>query len=89
MVKAAGDFPVRGAARQALVDRLAALDREMLLAARSTLDESSRNDLTREAEEDLTAFRAGMSAGVFARAREAAADRLLRERFGLPTIAFS
>ncbi|OFW29166.1 MAG: hypothetical protein A3G76_07710 [Acidobacteria bacterium RIFCSPLOWO2_12_FULL_65_11] len=79
---------VRGAARQALVERLAALDREMLRALRLTLDEASRAALTREAEEDLTAFRAGMAADVFARARDAAVDRLLRERFGLPTVAF-
>ncbi len=80
---------VRGAARQALVERLATLDREMLGAARSALDASSRSELLREADEDLVSFRAGMAADVFARARDAAADRLLRERFGLPTIAFS
>ena len=41
-----------------------------------------------EAEEELSAFRVGMSAEAFARAREAAVDRLVRERFALPTIAF-
>ena len=34
------------------------------------------------------AFRDAMAADAFARAREAAIDRLVRERFGLPTIAF-
>jgi hypothetical protein len=79
---------LRGAARQAMVERLAALDREMLRAARLTLDEASRNVLAREADEDLAAFRAGMASDVFARAHVAACDRLLRERLGLPTIAF-
>ena len=44
--------------------------------------------LTREAEEELAGFRSGMSPEAFARAREAAVGRLLRERAGLPTIAF-
>ena len=79
---------VRGAARQALVERLATLDREMLGAARSALDDAAWIALTGEAEEDLAGFRAGMAADVFVRARDAAAARLLRERFGLPTIAF-
>jgi len=78
---------VRGQARQALVERLAALDREILQAARAALDEASRVQLKREADEDLAAFKAGMAVDAFARAREAAVDRLVRERFGLPTIA--
>jgi len=79
---------VRGAKRQALVERLAALDRELLDAVRARLDDSSRAALTREAEEELAGFRSGMSPEAFARAREAAVGRLLRERAGLPTIAF-
>lgn len=79
---------VRGTKRQALVERLAALDRELLDAARASLDEASRAALRREADEELASFRAGMSPDAFARAREAAIDRLVRERAGLPTIAF-
>jgi hypothetical protein len=79
---------VRGEARQALLDRLAALDRELVQTARLTLDESSQAELAREAEEELAGFRSSMAADVFARAREAAIDRIVRERFGLPTIAF-
>jgi len=78
----------RGTKRQALVERLAALDRELLDAARARLDETTRARLAREADEELAGFRAGMSAEAFARAREAAIDRLVRERAGLPTIAF-
>jgi hypothetical protein len=80
---------VRGAARQALIDRLQVLDRELLGAARAALDEASRASLRREAEDELSEFRAAMAADAFARAREAALDRLLRERFRLPTVAFT
>jgi hypothetical protein len=80
---------VRGAARQALIDRLSALDVELLGEARRQLDESERAALGREADDELRAFRGGMSADAFARAREAAVDRLVRERFNLPTIAFA
>ena len=79
---------VRGAKRQALVERLAVLDRELLEAARARLDEASRTELAREADEELAGFRSGMSPEAFARAREAAVDRLVRERSNLPTIAF-
>jgi hypothetical protein len=80
---------LRGAARQALVDRLAALDAELLQHARATLDEAAQASLAREAGEELAAFRTGMTTDAFARAREAAIDRLVRERWGLPTVAFS
>ena len=78
----------RGARRKALVERLAALDRELLDTARAALDDGSRAALAREAEEELAGFRSAMSAEAFARAREAAIDRLVRERSGLPTITF-
>jgi hypothetical protein len=79
---------VRGAKRQALVERLAALDRELLDAARARLDEATLAALVREAEEELAGFRSGMSPEALARARDAALDRLVRDRAGLPTIAF-
>ena len=80
---------LRGAARQALIERLSALDAELLQQARATLDDSVRASMGHEAEEELAGFRSGMSAEAFARAREAVIDRLVRTRFGLPTIAFS
>jgi hypothetical protein len=79
---------VRGAARQALIDRLSALDGELVAQARQQLDQPALAALAREADDELSAFRAGMSADALARAREAAVDRLVRERFNLPTIAF-
>jgi hypothetical protein len=79
---------IRGAARQVLIDRLAALDRDLLRTARLSLNERSRAALTREADEELAGFRASMPEDAFARALEAAIDREVRERFGLPTITF-
>jgi hypothetical protein len=79
---------VRGERRRQLVDRLAALDRELLLEARAATDAGTLDTLRREADMELAPFKAGMTADAFARAREAAMDRLVRERYRLPTIAF-
>jgi hypothetical protein len=78
----------RGTKRQALVDRLATLDRELVERARARLDESDVVALRREAGEELAGFRAGMVAETFELAREAALDRLVRERANLPTISY-
>ena len=85
----AGARGVRGDARQALLNRLIALDAELVQQAGATLDEPARASLARDAEEELAGFRAVMAPDAFARARDAAIDRLIRERFGLPTISFS
>ena len=79
---------VRGETRHALLNRLSVLDAELLQTARKALDEAARVALTREAEEELSGFRDRMAPDAFARAREAAVDRLVRERFGLPHVAF-
>jgi hypothetical protein len=79
---------LRGDARRALTDRLTALDGELLAHAQGLLDQAARSALAAEADEELRPFRAGMPAEAFARAREAAFNRLVRERFKLPTIAF-
>jgi hypothetical protein len=79
---------VRGEARQALIARLTALDGALLQCARAALDEPTRASLLDDAETQLAAFRDRMTPEAFARVREAAFDRLLRERFRLPIIAF-
>jgi hypothetical protein len=79
---------LRGEARQSLIDRLAALDAELIQKARAALDEATRASLAREADSELAAFRSGMTVEAFARALEAAMDRLVRERVRLPTISF-
>jgi hypothetical protein len=80
---------VRGESRQALIARLDALDAELLAHARAALDETTRGALEREAEAELAGFRAAMAPDAFVRARAAAVTRLVRERFGLPTITFA
>jgi hypothetical protein len=79
---------VRGGARQSLLTRLAELDAELLLAARSALDDGSRLTLSGEAEAELAGYRERLTPDAFARACDAAFDRLLRERFGLPIVTF-
>jgi len=79
---------LRGPARQAAIDRLAAIDRELLQGVRGMVPPADLDVLAREAEGELAAFRAAMPADAFVRAREAAIDRLVRERFSLPTIVF-
>ena len=80
---------VRGEARRALVERLAALDVELLRQARATLDDTTRAALVEAANAELAPFALGMTADTLARARERSVDRLVRERFALPTIAFT
>ena len=80
---------VRGEARQALVGRLAELDRELIAAARLTLDTTALSALALEADEELAQFRTSMAADAYSRTREAAIDRLVRHRFHLPTIEFT
>jgi hypothetical protein len=80
---------VRGEARRALVDRLTALDAELIAAARATIDDAAMGELTREANEELAGFRETMTADALDRARRAAVDRLVRERFSLPIVTFN
>lgn len=79
---------LRGDARQALLARLSALDIELVRRAREALDEPSREALRREADTELAGFRGRMAPEAFARACEAAFEKLVRERFGLPVVAF-
>ena len=77
---------LRGEARQALLDRLSALDVELVQQARATLDETTRAAMVRVAESELAGFRGGMTPDAFARAQTAALDRLVRDRAKLPVI---
>ena len=77
----------RGEARAALLDRLAALDRELLDAARAEIDEPRRAALAAEAQTEIAPFAARMTAEARARAIDAAFDRLLRDAIGLPILA--
>jgi len=79
----------RGEARTAILDRLAALDRELLEAVRSQLDDAARAGLLAKADADIAPFAARMSAAARADAADAAFMRLLRDAAGLPILAFS
>ena len=85
----AGVRGVRGEARQALIARLSGLDLELLQTARASLDDPSRAALMAEADDELAGFRNRMAPEAFARARDAAFGRLLRQRCGLPTVALT
>jgi len=84
----AGAKRLRGAARQAWLDRLREMDGELLQAMRGRCDAALRGELEAEADRELAPFRSRMGAEAYATARQAAADRLLRRRRALPTLAF-
>jgi hypothetical protein len=71
------------------VTRLATLDEDLVQAARRSLAPDVIAALTRDASEELAAYRERMAADAFERAREAAVTRLIRDRLNLPTIAFT
>lgn len=79
---------LRGAARQALLDRLSDLDTQLLQHARTAIDDVMRASLTADAGAEIAGFQDRMTPDAFARVRDAASDRLLRERLGLPVVAF-
>ena len=79
---------VRGEARQRLIDRLAEFDRELVAIARAALGQDAQHALELEARAELDGFRGAMAPDAYERACAAAVDRLVRERVGLPTLAF-
>jgi hypothetical protein len=78
----------RGAERSAIIDRLAALDREFARMAASDLDPASEDQLRREAEAELAPFVGRMSWDAKVASLDAAFDRLLRDTLKLPAIAY-
>jgi hypothetical protein len=79
---------LRGEARSALLERLSALDAEMVDAARTRTSPEMLQQIEAEAEDELAPFRDRMAPPVFERSRRAAADRLVRERRRLPVIIY-
>ena len=77
---------VRGEARAALIDRLAALDHALLRAAREELSDQRRIALRAEAEAEIAPFAARMAEPARVHAIEAASERLLRDALGLPIL---
>jgi hypothetical protein len=78
----------RGEARAKIIERLAVLDAELLAAARKRVDARLETALQAEADAELSGFAGRMPAGQLARARQLAVDRLTREHFNLPLLAF-
>ncbi len=79
---------IRGDARAALLRRLEELDAELVGAFRSALPPDSLRALSAEADSELAPFRERMPADGLETARRACIDRLLRERYLLPRIAY-
>ena len=77
----------RGAARAALIDRLAAIDRALIVDARTAAG-SLLEGIQAAARAELAPFKTRMGAVPFDRALTACTDRLLSERFRLPMVRF-
>lgn len=79
---------LRGDARRAFIERLGAIDAELMAAVRRACDATTLVRLTSEADQELAPFKDRLSAAAFADAQRAAVDRLIRERNRLPLITF-
>jgi len=79
---------IRGDGRAALIDRLRSLDDELIAAAREEADPALMTRLTGEADAELAPFAARMPVEALADARRRAFERLLRDAFGLPLLAY-
>ena len=62
--------------------------RELLDLARAGLSAGDLEGLERTAEQDIASFRDRMRPEAYRVAAQAALDRLVRERFGLPTLKY-
>jgi hypothetical protein len=76
----------RGKAREELAGRLAALDQRFLDAIRGAVPADVMQAVTAAAEVELAAYRGRLAGDAWQKAVDATVDRLLRDRFGLPTI---
>ena len=78
----------RGDAREALVERLRALQARLVDAARAASDPAVLAQIDAEAATELAPFRGRMPLDAYAQATRACVDRILRERARLPVIVF-
>ncbi|HSL20960.1 MAG TPA: hypothetical protein VK886_05450 [Vicinamibacterales bacterium] len=83
-----GARTLRGEARAAAIQRLAAIERELVAAIRGATPIEDLDALRREAESELAGFAARIPREAYQLALTAAVDRLLRERAGLPRIRY-
>lgn len=83
-----GGGSVRGHAREATLAKLESLDAELVAAARAGANHAVLREVRSEAESELASYRQRMSPDDFDRARSKCEDRLLRDRWRLPTLSF-
>jgi hypothetical protein len=79
---------LRGDARDRFLRRLDELDRHLLDTVHGRCERGLLDRLAEEADAELAPFRPRMTAETYAQSKQACVDRLLRERLGLPTVAF-
>jgi hypothetical protein len=78
---------LRGEARARLVERLRALDGELLAVARAACGPERVATLRSDAADELGPFRERMTEAAYEQAVQAAVDRLVRDLVGLPELA--
>jgi hypothetical protein len=78
------DARSRGDARRAVLDRLSAMDEDLLEALPGEAEAGLVEDARREAEQDLAPYRPRMTAAAFDHLVAKATVRLLRARLQLP-----
>jgi hypothetical protein len=79
---------VRGDERAALVLELEEMDGALTRAAVAALDSDDRDRLVADAERELAPFRGRMLPDSWSKAIAAAFERLVRERFQLPSLRY-
>lgn len=84
----ASSAAARGAARDALIATLAAIDRELVEAASASLPAATLTALTADAAGELAAFRGRLPAAQWEAAVAAARGRLVRAAVGVPVVSF-
>jgi hypothetical protein len=85
---AAGAKGARGETRARAIARLAALDVELIAAARGGVSDETTAALQREADAELAGFASRMPVESLARARRLAFERLLRDALNLPVLSY-
>jgi hypothetical protein len=78
----------RGAARDAVVEGLRALDTTLTQAAVAAVSAEERAALGRDAADEIGAFRSRLAPAQWEAALATATARLIRLRLGLPAVAF-
>jgi hypothetical protein len=76
----------RGEAREELLRKIGVIEDALASAAFDSLSAPERSDLEREAATELEPFRARMPEAAYQESRRQAVQRLVRQRFGLPSI---